>query len=287
MDEPICISNPDRMMQPMWTPTANTFLPVPGMGGHYSAPWGVIPRCNNRRSPMLNFHPCSSRMLFSINNSLFKLPLTSTSRNNFLHQPSPNVPSPPPTPTVPPSSPEPPQPKAPPEGTSSTPTSLNPEEMIKQLRANFKEGMTDAFRKFQESNQPPSSPAPPSPVIPPQSPHPPPVAPQSPHARATLLSLIDIHGHHYTDQGLSSCRQGFSSRQTIHFSTSQSTSTTCKIHSFQTHTPASLMLTEIYLSLTTLTDQVTFIGLSGTTTTLPPGPLPRLDISTAVQLPAR
>jgi hypothetical protein len=65
------------------------------------------------------------------------------------------------------------------------------------------------------------------------------------------------------------------------------TSTTCKIHSFQTHTPASLMLTEIYLSSTTLTDQVTFIGLSGTITTLPPGPLPRLDISTAVQLPSR
>lgn len=84
--------------------------------------------------------------------------------------------------------------------------------MIKQLRANFKEGMTDAFRKFQESNQPPSSPAPPSPVIPPQSPHPPPVAPQSSHARATLLSLIDIHGHHYTDRGLSSCRQGFNFR---------------------------------------------------------------------------
>ena len=240
MDEPICISNPDRMMQPMWTPTANTFLPVPGMGGHYSAPWGVIPRCNNRRSPMLNFHPCSSRMLFSINNSLFKLPLTSTSRNNFLHQPSPNVPSPPPTPTVPPSSPEPPQPKAPPEGTSSTPTSLNPEEMIKQLRANFKEGMTDAFRKFQESNQPPSSPAPPSPVIPPQSPHPPPVAPQSPHARATLLSLIDIHGHHYTDQGLSSCRQGFSSRQTIHVSTSQSRRRRAKsTHSRHIHRQAS------------------------------------------------
>ena len=200
MDEPICIiSSPDPMMQPMWTPTANNWH-------------GRTLQCNNRLSPMLNFHPCSSRMLFSINNSLFKLPLKSTSLNNFLHQPSPNVPSPPPTPTVPPSSPEPPQPKAPPEGTSSTPTSLNPEEMIKQLRANFKEGMTDAFRKFQKSNQPPSSPAPPSPVIPPQSPHPPPVAPQSSLARATLLSLIDIHGRHYTDQGLSSCRQGFNFR---------------------------------------------------------------------------
>ena len=74
----------------------------------------------------------------------------------FLHQPAPNVPSPPPTPTIPQSSPEPPQPKAPPEGTSSTPTSFNPGEMITKLRDNFKEEMTNAFRKFQKSNQPPS-----------------------------------------------------------------------------------------------------------------------------------
>ena len=50
-------------------------------------------------------------------------------------------------------------------------------------------------------------------------------------------------------------------------------------------TPTSLTLTEIYLSSTTFTDQVTFIGFSGTATTLPRGLLPRPDISTTVQLP--
>jgi type II secretory pathway pseudopilin PulG len=62
----------------------------------------------------------------------------------FLRQPTP-------TPTAPPASPEPPLPKASPEGTSSTPPSVNPDEM--KLRDNFKEEMTDAFRNFQESNQ--------------------------------------------------------------------------------------------------------------------------------------
>ena len=70
-------SNPDPMMQPIWTPTASPVLPVPGMGGHFS---GGDPQMQqfNRRSHKLRSHRCSGETLCSTNNLLLKLRPIST-----------------------------------------------------------------------------------------------------------------------------------------------------------------------------------------------------------------
>ena len=75
-------SNPDPMMQPMWTLTANTVLPVPGRWT-FQWRWSRTPRCNNRRSPKLRFHLCSSKMLCSTKNSPLKLRPTSNFNNCY------------------------------------------------------------------------------------------------------------------------------------------------------------------------------------------------------------
>ena len=84
----------------------------------------VILRCNNRRSPKLRFHLCSSKMLCSINNSLLKLHPHIHQLQQFIH---------------PSSSSEPPQPTVQLEVKITNPLPLNPEEMVQKLQNDFKE----------------------------------------------------------------------------------------------------------------------------------------------------
>ena len=84
----------------------------------------VILRCNNRRSPKLRFHLCSSKMLCSINNSLLKLHPHIHQLQQFIH---------------PSSSSEPPQPMVQLEVKITNPLPLNPEEMVQKLQNDFKE----------------------------------------------------------------------------------------------------------------------------------------------------
>ena len=104
-------SNPDPMMQPIWTPTANTVLPVPGMGGRFSGGGLHMQQQAQSQAQISSLQQ---------QNALLNQQLATQAASHihqlqqFLQSPNPNPPSSSPTPQAPTPS-EPPQLKVPPE----------------------------------------------------------------------------------------------------------------------------------------------------------------------------
>ena len=168
-------SNPDPMMQPMWTLTANTcVLPVPGMGGHFN---GVDPQMQQQAQSQAQISSLQQQ------NALLNQQLATQAASHihllqqFLQPPNPTAPSSSPTPQAPPPS-EPPQPKVPPEVKTPHPPPFNTVEMVQKIRSHFKEEMMNTFRQFQDAHPAPTLPTPPTPTLPPQPLLAPPGVPQ-------------------------------------------------------------------------------------------------------------
>ena len=150
-------SNPDPMMPPMWAPAANTVLPVPGTGGHFSG-----------GDPQMQQHAQSQAQISSLQqqNALLNQQLA-TQATSHIHQlqqfPHPSSSSP--NPQVPTPSEPLQQPKAPPEVKTTNPLPFNPDEMVQKIRSDFQEEMMNTLKKCQDAHPPPTLATPPTPTM--------------------------------------------------------------------------------------------------------------------------
>ena len=139
-------TNPDPMMQSMWTPTASTVLPAHGIAGQFC---GGDPQVNQQAQSQAQISALQHQ------NALLNQQLA-TQAASHIHQlqqvlrPSSSVPNP-----QTPAPSEPPQPTVQPEVKTTTPPPVHTDEMLQKLRTDCKAGMENILQKFHDSSHPP------------------------------------------------------------------------------------------------------------------------------------
>ena len=137
-------TNPDPMMQSMWTPTASTVLPAHGIVGQFC---GGDPQVNQQAQSQAQISALQHQ------NALLNQQLA-TQAASHIHQlqqvlrPSSSVPNP-----QTPAPSEPPQPTVQPEVKTTTPPPVHTDEMLQKLRTDCKAGMENILQKFHDSSE--------------------------------------------------------------------------------------------------------------------------------------